>query len=1049
LEEKPDKVWDYDSLIDELNSRAMDQGIFTGGAFKRDDNRIKAAWFIDEEFASTQQRRSSLENLGLAKIHYEALETKQNDEFITTWAGAFHLSPQEIINIIRVLLDYYRRRGLINEPLLTKEWTSNDKEVFTGLISVAEHYAPRALLATGISDQTIRKYKLTWQSEKGQAGAQQVVNKIITKGNDEIDNFLEKLLAWLIKNKYLVKSNLTKKAHGKIIQIKLPSEAYQINHKMVGIQGANERYVCTSCRRAQSTALPTGKCPEWRCIGQTERRPLDPENYDIYQYTKLNFVPLKTYEHSAQVPKEMREKVEREFKRTDGEFNCIVCTPTLELGVDIGQLEMAIMRNVPPTPANYSQRAGRAGRRHRIAVIFTYARGTQHDRYFFKDPPAMITGDIRVPAFSMKNAPLITKHIHSAALTKLRELASPEEKDILDDVLPTFISEYLGFYPKDDFEKTRFRQYKQPKNVDGLKKLISNHKEKILESLILTFQNQWPKIDSEHVSKEILDNNLNEMPEALQFHVNRLYFHFSTYTRKIKEYAEIERRNEALTSEESRERMRFQKSREWFLDKENRDTYTLTYLCDDGFLPGYALGRDSCLAQAFGDPFIEISRPPSIALREFTPSNWIYANKDIFQVQRLNFYKFTQESSNKDELSIDVGLNLSKGRVFSLEANEMEGGEDTRETLKSYELTELELKKLQSIDDKSEARRYVGFEIQGMFLRMHKGGFEGKIADREFQYLNSEHIRIFNLGPKRLVAKGNYGFPICPACGETRNPESSEVEISNFTDHHKKYCKISDISKASLHVESISDVIILKPFEEHKEAVNVMEAIRIGAKEVLDMTSSDIDGFITQDENDIYNAVLFDPMPGGSGFLPQILNLWERIVETSINMLKKCDCDVSCYSCLRHFRNQQHHDELDRNLAIHLLNEMSDQVKTTNQIPERVIPQKVETGMADSPPEIDFIKILENHKFPLPEKDHKFIPQEDGLDMEADYYYPEQRVIVVIDGLSIGIHGNSERQQKDQLQRAKARMKRYHVLELSAKGLKDDTYIRGKLEELA
>src|SRR5690606_9940950 len=145
-----------------------------------------------------------------------------------------------------------------------------------------------------------------------------------------------------------------------------------------------------------------------------------------------------------QVPKDEREKVEQEFKKEDGRFNTIVATPTLELGVDIGKLEMVMMRNVPPTPANYAQRAGRAGRRHRIAVVFTHSRGAQHDRYFFNNPPEMISGEIRVPAFSMRNEPLIRKHVHSASLTALRELVNIDEDPVLQQAFPAYIRDYFG-----------------------------------------------------------------------------------------------------------------------------------------------------------------------------------------------------------------------------------------------------------------------------------------------------------------------------------------------------------------------------------------------------------------------------------------------------------------------------------------------------------------------------------------------------------------------------------------------------------------------------
>ncbi len=95
---------------------------------------------------------------------------------------------------------------------------------------------------------------------------------------------------------------------------------------------------------------------------------------------------LRSEEHTAMVPADERERLENLFKGDSEAVNCLVCTPTLELGIDIGRLDSVLMRNVPPLPANYRQRAGRAGRRHRMAVDLTYCRPVSHDRAFFSLP---------------------------------------------------------------------------------------------------------------------------------------------------------------------------------------------------------------------------------------------------------------------------------------------------------------------------------------------------------------------------------------------------------------------------------------------------------------------------------------------------------------------------------------------------------------------------------------------------------------------------------------------------------------------------------------
>ncbi|PRC48960.1 hypothetical protein C6A85_77180, partial [Mycobacterium sp. ITM-2017-0098] len=120
-------------------------------------------------------------------------------------------------------------------------------------------------------------------------------------------------------------------------------------------------------------------------------------------------------EHTAQWDAEEAAKIQREF--IDGKVNVLSCSTTFELGVDVGDLQSVVMRNMPPKTANYVQRAGRAGRRAAsAALVVTYANRAAHDLAKYQDPVSMIAGQMRIPWVPVDNARIARRHAHSIAL---------------------------------------------------------------------------------------------------------------------------------------------------------------------------------------------------------------------------------------------------------------------------------------------------------------------------------------------------------------------------------------------------------------------------------------------------------------------------------------------------------------------------------------------------------------------------------------------------------------------------------------------------------
>jgi len=157
----------------------------------------------------------------------------------------------------------------------------------------------------------------------------------------------------------------------------------------------------------------------------------------LYKELAREFLNLRAAEHTGQIEKQEREERERLFR--EGRLSVLYCSPTMELGIDIADLNVVHLRNVPPSPANYAQRSGRAGRGGQPAVVVTYcAAKSPHDQYFFRRPTKMIAGQVSPPRFDLTNEDMLEEHLHAIWLAKAGLNLGHSIRDVLDLEAPDF-----------------------------------------------------------------------------------------------------------------------------------------------------------------------------------------------------------------------------------------------------------------------------------------------------------------------------------------------------------------------------------------------------------------------------------------------------------------------------------------------------------------------------------------------------------------------------------------------------------------------------------
>lgn len=1011
------------------------------------------------ELTTGVKQRIGLEPWGRMRVGYSGL--MPDIGFVREWAQRLGTKSETLADGVAALLDTVRRKSILLDQethLFDKFRDDGDYLVQRGFVPKLPG-VPKGLKVTrDPGDDEGRVEQLL--AVRGDTIARQAARRWGIPPGD-VEEFFDGLWRLLTDDLGILVPVTLKGSKGKA----LPRSAgvRQIDVDKLRLDPHRGVWRCQTCRRVHLRTTPNGACMAWRCGGTTSFEEESPDDYDLMALDQ-SYVMLRPKEHSAQVPADDRERIERQFKQDDDRVNTLVCTPTLELGVDIGSLDAVLMRNVPPLPSNYWQRAGRAGRRHRMAVNVTYARPASHDRGYFRDPLRMLAGAVTPPRFNMKNALMVAKHVHAAVLTVLHALArensglSEEDRcevgEVLRTCLPTQVRDYL-------FDGRGYLR-ESPLAVDALGDVVRKHEDRIMAAVIVAFWQGWPAEDAAVVTEGAIHRYVTNISEALTEVIQRVWGRLRWALDQTKRLDEERRTRGTLDPDEDALHRRCDRMVKRLKGQETRrrreaegydDTNTFAVLASEGFLPGYGLDVGSVRATTLVAPGsglvdFELPRPTSMALREYVPGNLIYANGNRFTPR----YFHLDPKGIRDVVRFQVDVACEA--VVELGAGDQpqkHAGGLGAVIIRAVPICDVELMHMNQITDDEDYRFQMPVSNFAKEQGRHGEGQAFAWGGRELHLRSGVHLRLVNVGEAKSTRAGRLGYLVCLVCGQSRSPLASQRDREEFAKYHEENCR-QKVEPTGFFADIVADALTLVACANREEGYSVAETIRMGATDVLDMEIEDLQIVsVAQPGSDCVDMLLYDPMPGGSGLLEQLVTRWPDVVAAAKEIAGKCPaaCASSCPDCLQTFRNAWTHQYLSRHVAIECLMNWGDCLRVLHPIPPKqsVTSVAAQGTMPVNDAEQRLQSLLERAGFPSPVCQKSIDLGRPYGFTTPDFFYAAtidsmEGICIYLDGMSKHLHGNPETADRDRVIREMLTHKGFEVLSIPFGHLSDKDAMR-------
>ncbi|HVX69716.1 MAG TPA: DEAD/DEAH box helicase, partial [Mycobacteriales bacterium] len=601
----------------------------------------------------------------------------------------------------------------------------------------------------------------------------------------------------------------------------------------------------------------------------------------LYRDLAATLAGLQAKEHTAQVPGPLREEREREFR--DGTLPLLYCSPTMELGVDIASLNAVGLRNVPPTPANYAQRSGRAGRSGQPALVVTYcATGNAHDTYYFRNSRDMVAGAVAPPRLDLANEDLVRSHVHAIWLAETGQSLRSRITDLVDAAGD---SPSLAVLPE---------VWRALTDEDAQRR-ASHRADEVIRALRATWD-----LTGEPVSwwyDGWVGDQIIRAPQNLDEALDRWR---SLYLAALGEYQQQtklavdphapSRARDAASRRAADARNQLVLLRNEDSELGQTDFYSYRYLASEGFLPGYSFPRLPLAAYIPGGRAARgmrdgdyLQRPRFLAISEFGPGALIYHEGARYEVVRVQLPRRSDNTLADTEEArrchacgyhhpVSVGTDVCDNCSEPLGA-------------KTYGLLRLQTvftRRRERISSDEEERRRSGFELEGSYRFHDHGDRPGRVeatasqGDRialQLVYGDSATVRVANVGRRRRKDPEDRGFWL----DLTEGKWLSEKAAADTTVDAEDLESAEDVvgkAKVIPYVEDRRNILVIRlpdPVDE-TTATTLRVAVERAIETCFQLEDSELESQALPDLESCGRFLLIESAEGGAGVLRRLVS---------------------------------------------------------------------------------------------------------------------------------------------------------------------------------